>query len=200
MPISFDEKKKQCHIQTAHASYVMDILPGGWLRHLYWGARVECFDGASTIPGMDRSFSANPVCGNRDFSLDTTAQEFPAYGNTDFREPAICVLQADGSRITDFRYQSHCIAQGKRGIHGLPSIYAGESQAENLTIVLRDEKLHLDAVLTYSILEDSDAILRSVRMENHGIAAVRITHAMSACVDLGDVSDFALTHSHWSLC
>lgn len=190
MPISFDEKKKQFHIQTAHASYVMDILPGGWLRHLYWGARVERFDGASTIPGMDRSFAANPIRGNRDFSLDTTAQEYPAYGNTDFREPAICALQADGSRITDFRYRSHRITQGKRGLSGLPSIYVGESRAESLAIVLRDEKLALDAVLTYSILEDSDAILRSVRMENHGIAAVRITHAMSACVDFGDVSDW----------
>ena len=194
MSIIFDEKTQQFHLRTVHTSYVMDVLPGGWLRHLYWGARIERFDGARTIPPMDRSFAANPVCGNRDFSLDTTAQEYPSYGHTDFREPAIAIALADGSRITDFRYVGYEITQEKRGLLGLPAVYAGDSAAESLDITLRDETAGLDAILTYSLLADSDAIMRSVRIVNRSQSSVKITHAMSASVDLAGLADWEALH------
>ena len=51
--------------------------------------------------------------GNRKFSLEHLKLEYPVYGSSDYRYPAVEILQENGSRISDFTYVSYTIAAGK---------------------------------------------------------------------------------------
>lgn len=192
--ITFDREAHLFHIRTPHTSYIMDIVSGGWLRHLYWGARLEHWHGAAAMPMMDRSFAPNPADtpSDRRFSLDTLAQEYPAYGNSDMREPAVRVAQEDGSRITDLRYVSYDIVPEKKKLPGLPAVYADQTAAETLEITLRDAVTGLEVVLSYAVLADSDAIMRSVWFTNRGLRAVTLERALSACIDIGGLQGYEL--------
>ena len=192
--ITFDREARLFHIRTSHTSYIMDIVPGGWLRHLYWGERLEHWQGAATIPMMDRSFAPNPADtpSDRRVSLDTLAQEYPAYGNSDMREPAVGVVQPDGSRITDLRFADYHITAGKKALPGLPAVYAGDSDAETLEIELLDTVTGLRVFLSYAVLADSDAIMRSVRFVNGGRKTLTLERALSACIDIGGLQGYEL--------
>ena len=63
---------------------------------------------------------------DRTYSMDTLPQEFPCYGNGDFRSTAFAVENADGSMSCDLRYKSHEILDGKYNLEGLPAVYASD--------------------------------------------------------------------------
>ena len=46
--------------------------------------------------------------------------EYPVYGTSDYRNPAVEILQENGSRISEFKYISHEITDGKPELAGLP--------------------------------------------------------------------------------
>src|SRR5699024_9448855 len=116
-------------------------------------------------------------------------QEFPAYGNTDFRNPAIQLVCADGSRITDFRYDSHTITEGKPNLEGLPATYVEASdEAETLTITLKDETIGVSAHLQYTVYHALDVLTRSVQIENNGNDAVTLSKIASMNVDIRDTN------------
>ena len=192
MPIIYDETKRQFHIQAGNMSYCFDIVRDGWLRHSYWGRKIAALAGANEMPFMDRSFSANVYDDDRTFSLDTLAREYPAHGNTDFREPVIKISQEDGSVITDLRYKEHRIFAGKKKLTGLPAVYAVKNESTTLEIVLTDAKLNLEVVLSYSVIENLNVIMRSVRIVNHGQQKLVIKQAMSMACDLGNCADFEI--------
>ena len=45
--------------------------------------------------------------------------EYPVYGTSDYRNPAVEILQENGSRISEFKYISHEITDGKPELAGL---------------------------------------------------------------------------------
>ena len=47
--------------------------------------------------------------------------EYPVYGTSDYRNPAVEILQENGSRISEFKYISHEITDGKPELAGLPA-------------------------------------------------------------------------------
>ena len=72
---------------------------------------------------------------------------------------------------------------GQTGIAGLPSVYTEEGdEAETLIIKLHDELQNTDISLIYTVLEDFDAITRSVLIKNNG-DTMRLEKVMSATVD-----------------
>src|SRR5690554_3677503 len=97
MPIYYDESKKEFHLQAKNTSYMMQIVKEGYLAHVYWGKKVRNSRFPNSLRYRDRGFSANPNKDDRTFSLDTLPLEYPAYGNTDFRKPAIHVGSEDGA-------------------------------------------------------------------------------------------------------
>lgn len=112
--IKIDNNKLLFHLQGKETSYVMQVLDGGYLAHLYYGKRVNEYNGSNKIIYMDRGFAPNPTSEDRTFSLDTIPQEYQAFGNGDFRIPAYQVKLENGSRITDLRYVGHNLYQGKK--------------------------------------------------------------------------------------
>lgn len=192
--IVYDTLNRVFNLQGARSSYLIQILRDGYLVHLHWGGQVRSYHGGAAVRHADRAFSPNPYAEDRTFSLDTIPQEYPAYGHTDFRAPAIQLEWPDGSRITDFRYASHRIFAGKPALAGLPATYVeADAEAETLEITLRDTLYPVALVLSYTIFHGTDILARSVRITNDSDATVRILKAASLNVDFRD-DQFELLH------
>lgn len=169
MAILFESGKNIFTIHTDNSTYQMQVDKYGFLLHLYYGRRTEgTMDYLLTY--ADRGFSGNPydVGPDRTYSMDALPQEFPCQGNGDFRSPAISVKNGDGSYGCDLRYQGYEIKKGKYGIKGLPAVYADETEAETLEILLEDTVTKLQVVLLYGVLPECDVITRSARIINAG--------------------------------
>ncbi len=193
MPILYNDSTREFHLQTEKVSYIFSILENDQLGHLYYGKKLrhrESFDRLFHIGAAPNTACVNE--GDLVFSLDLIKQEYPAYGTTDFREPAYQVLQESGSRITDFVYQEHRVYPGKKKLEGLPATYAeNDEEATTLEISLMDEKTGVEIQLLYTVFEALNAITRSARFINHGESAVDLTRALSASIDLPG-SDFEM--------
>ncbi|MBU3160685.1 alpha-galactosidase [Clostridium frigoris] len=201
MNIIFEQDTKSFHLQTGNTSYIMQICNDGYLAHLYWGKRLrKAVYNELLSPKARDSFSPNPINGNTLLSLDTLPQEYPAYGNTDFRVPAYEVQLENGTTITDLRFVSYNISKGKTKLKGLPSTYVeNEGEALTLEIVMFDSLIGLKVVLSYSIFDEHDAITRSVRFVNEGNTNLKLLRALSMSVDFNkDEFDFMHLSGSWS--
>jgi len=185
MGIYIDSQQQLFHLQTKGSSYVFQILPSGYAAHLYYGKRLRASDLSWLLVSQERcSFSPNPVPEDRSISLDTLPQELPVYGTSDYRHPLLQARLEDGTTITEFKYVSHRMEQGKPGLAGLPAVYVErESEAETLVLNMQDLASGLHVELIYAVLEDYDAITRSMRIINDSGASIELLRALSASVD-----------------
>ncbi len=188
MGIVFNEKTGEFHLYNGSISYIMKILRNGQMGQLYFGRQVaKREDYGYLVENRYRPVSAYVFDNEYSFSLEHLKQEYPSYGTTDFRMPALEITQENGSKITDFKYVSHKIYKGKPGLKGLPATYVeSEDEADTLELTLRDELLGVDMTLLYTIFGHENAIARSARFENQGGETYQITRAMSLCLDLPD--------------
>ncbi|KGA97809.1 alpha-galactosidase [Alkalihalobacillus alcalophilus ATCC 27647 = CGMCC 1.3604] len=192
MAIIYDSNTQTFHLKSIKTSYVLQIMKGGYLAHLYWGKKVEVYQHSNEVRFRDRSFSPNPDPSEPFFSLDTLPQEYPAYGNTDFRVPAIQIQLENGSTVTNLKYNSHQIVKGKPALDGLPSTYVEKKhEAETLMITLLDELTGLYVILSYTTFEEMDVITRSSKLVNTGEEQLKILKVASVNVDFQE-SDFEL--------
>ena len=188
MGIMYNEKTGEFHLYNGSISYIMKILRNGQMGQLYFGKQVaKREDYEYLVENRYRPVSAYVFDDEYSFSLEHLKQEYPSYGTTDFRMPALEIVQENGSKITDFKYVSHKIYKGKPGLKGLPATYVeSEDEADTLELTLRDELLRVDMTLLYTIFGHENAIARSARFENRGGETYQITRAMSLCLDLPD--------------
>ncbi len=201
MPIYFKEKSQTFHLQNQSVSYIFKILRNGQLGHLYFGKRLtdrEHFDQLFT--SYPRPATAYVYEGEETFSLDLIPQEFPAFGTTDFREPAMHVYQEDGSRVTQFTYETHHIEKGKPMIPGLPATYTeGPEEATTLTVHLTDEHLDGRLKLSYTLYEGRPVITRHASISNLGRSVLSLQRFLSASVDFIDSEfDMVQLSGAWS--
>ncbi|EOD00898.1 alpha-galactosidase [Caldisalinibacter kiritimatiensis] len=193
MPVYFNEKTREFHLQNQEISYIIKVLKNNQLGHIYFGKRVKHRRSFQhLLRSKPRALTACVYEGDLDFSLDLTRQEYPSYGTTDFREPAFQIKQQNGSRITNFEYKTHKIYKGKPRLEGLPATYTEKNQeATTLEITLKDELINVELILLYTIFENYGAIARSVKFVNRGKEKLNVTRALSMCVDFMD-SDFEM--------
>lgn len=189
MAITFNSINKTFHLQAKDTSYVMRVFRDGYLAHLYFGKKVRNYNNSNKLQFLDRGFSPNPDPSDRTFSLDTLPQEYPAYGNTDFRTPAYQIQLENRSTVSDLRYKTHKIYKGKPKLNGLPATYVEtEDEAETLEIELEDDITKLKVILSYTVFEHFNAITRSVRFENQGSENIKILRALSMNIDFRDAN------------
>ena len=187
MAIMFDEQTHTFHLRAGACSYVLQVYKQRYLVHRHFGARLHRTSMARPLFMVDRSFSPNPEAGDPAFSLDTLPQEYPTYGMSDFRVPAIEVLAQDGSSVVDLRYETHRILSGKPPLPGLPATYIEqEAEADTLEIDLRDPLTHLQVTVRYTAFAEHSVIARSVTVKNEGTAPLRLARVLSAALDLPD--------------
>ncbi|WOD65189.1 alpha-galactosidase (plasmid) [Niallia taxi] len=198
MGIYYQASERTFHLKAKDTSYVIGILRDGYLVHYYWGKGIAKYNFANYLQYQDRGFSGNPYEHRNDrvFSLDTLPQEYPQYGNSDFRKPAYQIQLENGSTISDLRYISHKIFKGKPKLNGLPSTYVEkDNEAETLEITMEDSIIGLKVILCYTVFEHLNVITRSVRFDNKGNESVTLLSAQSVCVDFRN-ADFDFLHLH----
>ncbi len=194
MMIVYDSNLQQFSLQVGKASYVMALHKGSYLTTRYFGLRLHGDFLASPFVEVPRSFSPNPMADDERFSLDTLPQEYPVFGNSDFRLPALEVEFEDGSRLVDLHYDQHRIYEGKPKLHVLPSTYVEEEkQAQTLEIDLFDAVSQLRVTLRYTVFAGHSILVRSVLLHHEGDAPIRVSRVMSMAMDLS-LPDYQMLH------
>lgn len=188
MDIRFHETTKTFHLFNNRLSYILCVLENGHLGQLYCGKRIhDKEDFAYLVEKAPRPMSSYVYEGDRTFSLEHIRQEYPVYGSTDYRHPAVEILQENGSRISDFQYVSHTILAGKPKLLGLPATYTeADEEAATLCITLKDPVTEITLELLYTIFACDGILARSARFINEGTQPVHLLNAMSFSLDLPD--------------
>ena len=194
MAIIYEKDIKTFHLKTKNTSYVIKVLDTNHLSQLYWGKRIN-------TNNLDYLLEKNlwgSFLTNTDnigtFQLEATAQEYPAYGATDLRSPAIELQFEDGTTATDLRYEGYNIFKGKSPLKGLPATYVeNDNESETIEIYLTDKLKSIKVILTYTVFEEFDAITKSVKIINESHSKVNILRALSANVDFKE-DDFDFIH------
>lgn len=188
MPIFYNETEKTFHLECKNSSYILGVAYNRYLAHLYYGKKVEMLHPSRRIVSRELGFSPSPLefFYDRKVSLDTLPQEYPSFGYTDFRIPAIIVEQENGSRITDFRYNRYEIVDKKEEITGMPSIRSEDGETKTLKVYLKDEVTQIEVCLIYNVYGNRDVITRHVKVINKGKETVKLRKVVSCSFDLHD--------------
>jgi len=185
--ILFKEECRQFHLTNGEISYIFRVAEDGKLLQLYYGAAVPERDYSYLVELQHRPMTTYRKEGDLRYSLEHMRQEFPEYGTTDFRHPAICLRQKNGSRITDFVYVSHQIVDGKPALEGLPATYTEiQTEAKTLILTLRDALTEVEVQLFYTIFADWPVIARSSKVLNQGRETCYLESLTSLSLDLPD--------------
>ena len=189
MSIIFKESSREFHLYNDKISYIIKILKNGHPGHVYYGRRLgDREDFGYLVEYARRDMAPYPFEGESNFSLEHLRQEYPAYGSGDTRYPAFEIEREDGSRVVDFRYKSHKIFPGKKKLEGLPATYVEEDEeADTLELVLEDEALHTQIILSYTIYTRLPVITKNVRFVCNHPQGITLLNCMSGCLDLPDM-------------
>ncbi|EPB9403224.1 alpha-galactosidase [Clostridium perfringens] len=188
MPIIFHKELKEFHLYNKEISYIIHILPNGHVGNLYFGKKIDPYKTYNHLfEGIYRPLAAYVYEGDNKFSLQNTRQEYPTFGLSDFRKGAFLIKQENGSEISDFKYESHKIIEGKLKLKGLPQTYVeNKEDATTLEITLLDEVIKSKLKIYFTIFEDRAVITRSASFLNLSNKTINIEKAMSFNLDLPD--------------
>ncbi|WP_338780825.1 alpha-galactosidase [Metabacillus sp. FJAT-52054] len=195
MPIHINESSKQFHLTNGQISYIFHVMKNGELGHLYYGKALNHQEDFSHFQNSAVPTAASCHVEKDDpaFSLETVRQEYPGYGTTDFREPALSIRRESGSAIHRFEYADYAITDGKERIPGMPATFAEQGEAENLAITLLDRTAGLKLTLNYTLFEHLPVMARRTTIENIGTENVQLERVMSLSLDLND-RDYKMMH------
>jgi alpha-galactosidase len=169
-------------LELENSQYLMAISETGHLLHLYYGEKIK---GGNTVDmQLDYAFEqGRSTCydvTHKPFNLGTALLEVATFGKGDYREPSLHIELEDGSRVTDFIYDSHRIYEGKEPLEGLP---ATTGSNKTLEITLIDKINDIQLLLSYSLFEGIDVIARSLKVVNGTKQKIVLDRIMSMCID-----------------
>lgn len=182
--ITYNEETKTFKIDTKNTSCVFGIVDDfGYPVHYYYGKKLRS-DAVSYLSiCRKKELPSNNKRDKLSF-LDAEGFEYPTAGIGDFRPAALEIEDEGGHNALELSYASHKIFAGKKKLPGLPATFG--DNAETLELTLEDRLLRTEVILSYSVFEDSDAIVRSVRVKNLGESPIKIRKIMSLSVDTDD--------------
>ncbi len=198
MGIAYFEAERIFRLDTKHTSYVIGIVDKeGFVGHVYYGKRLKEADLSYLMRIAEGPRTPETNGRDRLSFYDTFPQEYPTHGIGDFRESAVRIEDANGHSAMKLTYAGHEIKKGKQPLAGLPATWGENS--ETLELTLKDEVLDIQVVLSYSIFEDVDAVIRSARIVNCSKETVYLTKAMSASFDMDNHDyDKIVLHGSWA--
>jgi alpha-galactosidase len=169
------------HLQGRNISYIMAVDSFGNLIHIHYGRKLhdKDYDKTNTKYVDWAAYDENNI------TLENTQQEYPSYGHTDLRNPAYTVKNVDGNSISQLKYKDYTIKENYiPEIEGMPSLFIGNKSAQILEITLEDKISGVEVVLSYSVFDDYDVILRNTRIHNISDSTIEIDSAYSANLDI----------------
>lgn len=196
MAAIYDKERKLIILHTEDTTYQIGIGTYGHLYHLYYGKRAKG-DFHYLLTRCDRGFSGNPYeAGNdRTISMDSLPQEYPCYGNGDFRSPCFEMKDAAGVYGCDLRFADCTIRKGKYNLPKLPAVYGEEEEAQTVEILLRDENAGVEVTLYYGVFAQLNVITRAVKVQNIGSTTITLTKVCSGGMDFL-TGNFEVLHFH----
>ena len=179
-------------LETNHTTYCFQATPEGFLQHLYYGRRLDLSAGWKALIPQVRHMPGNSTGWAGGVSLEDMALETSAPGLGDLRESMVTVRTAAGDLLTDFRFESAELLEGKPALEGLPSACPGDAACQSLRLVLAEKGGALRLELLYTTFDSCDVITRSARLVNLGRQPVTVLRLLSNQVDLLE-QDYCMT-------
>ena len=190
--IQFDKENKIFYLHTKKTTYAMGVYQDKILLHAYWGKRLNHPLHSDYVEEL-RYRPLAPVDA-APYSTDMLPLEYSTFGSADLRYPALETEYSDGAYYTRLEYVDYEIVEGKPALEGLPATYCEKGdKVETLIIHLADSLRDLHVYLSYSVLEDLDAIARSAKIVNRG-DKMEVGRALSASVDFMGVDNSDIIH------
>lgn len=194
MGIYFDEESRLFFIETKSTTMCLAVTDTeGFLNNVYYGAKIQRDNLRYLLRTGVGPFVPSVNERDRGSYLDCARMEFPSSGVGDYRPSVVTIEDSAGHDSSQFLYESHRIYKGKENLYAMlsegrdvrmPATFEGKGKAETLEITLSDDVLGIKALLSYSVFDDSDAILKSVKLVNDSDSTVIIEKLLSSCLDL----------------
>ena len=198
MAIYFEKETKTFFLEGKNISYIFGINFTGFPEHYYFGERIGRDElsytyeanigdsGEAAIPGEIHA-------GGKSYNVYRS--EFSFYGNGEFRECSFQMMFKNGSRLNDFRYETHEILAEKPALAGLPSMRGGET----LKLTLKDMNSEMRVHLFYTVYDDAAVVARHMEVENRTGEPVKILRAYSFALDVyGNNHDLLTIENAWA--
>ena len=182
MPITYDPQHRLFKLDTNLSTYAFMVYEENYLVHLYYGAKIPDTD-LSYLMYRSWFSSQNPYNPNIEdprFSPDITPMEYATNGAGDYRIAALSARNSNGDSVTDVRYVSHKIYDGKPSLPGLPATFDREGKAQTLEVETLDAVTGLKATLLYTVFEDYPVLAKSVRLDTPCSTACRASSPSGA--------------------
>jgi alpha-galactosidase len=182
-------------LSNTHFAYVFRVSPEGILEHLHYGGPLSdplkvpqhtCRMNRHVVP----TFKGMPY-----YSLSDTPQEYPSFGTSDHRFPAVHAQNADGNTVFSLLYETHEIVEAKPKLDDLPSSRGGGSQT--LIITLQDRLQGLRVKLSFTIWDDYGVLARSAEFENLSERDIDLQHVFSSALNL-PAGEYEIQHFYGS--
>ncbi|MEM7360516.1 MAG: alpha-galactosidase [Pseudomonadota bacterium] len=162
-------------------SYLFRVSPEGLLEHLHFGGRVSA-DALAAEPRRPFRSTTLEYQGVKNLSLSDTPQEYPLFGTSDMRHPAMHLVNAQGNSTNTLTYHGHRVVEDKPALDGLPSARGGN--CATLLVELVDTISEIRVELRYTVYSDFDVIARSALIRNEGSADIELNAFLSSSLDL----------------
>ena len=188
---------KSFSLTNSYFSYVFRVTEEGLLEHIYYGAPIKK---ATELKSHHLRTQREATVNYEGFpylNLSDLPQEYPSFGTSDYRFPALHGRNSDGNTVFSLHYKKYRIVKEKPILKKLPSARGGQS--ETLIVTLVDPLHKLEVELFYTIYEDYGVLVRSAKFKNKGKKEIQLQHAFSSALDLPP-DDYEILHLHgtWS--
>ena len=169
-------------LETKNTSYVFAVTESGHPEHLYYGGKIPLESAADCeVFREKREFElGNSIVYSKEHPkvlLEDMCLEMSSQGHGDVREPFLELVYPDGSRSSDFLYDSYKIDGEDLGFKTLPTAYYPDGNGERLCVILRDRELTLE--LYYRVFANCDVITRSAKLINGGDDSIELERLLS---------------------
>lgn len=187
--IIYNENSKHFHLSGKNFSYLMSVLPTGHFSHIYYGKLIsDPSDISVLVSKFNIEVGSQVIYDQKDrtFNLNLALLELSTYGKGDFRDPMFHFRLPDGSRITDFTYESHQITDGKPSFESMPESFGSNESCQTLKVTLKDNMGNIQIDLYYSVFEQIDVLTRRAVITNLNQEKIMIEKALSVQVDFDE--------------
>lgn len=186
-------------LNTENTTYQFCIGENQLPMHLFYGKKVNCPTSEEQAEYIAKSRKhkyvhdfGTAVNYNKDSSLtlEDVPLEISSIGKGDFREAAIIVVYADGSRTSDFIYDSYEVfdspeLNNQDSLSSLPfAMWEDGDQVSQLVIHLKEKYKNVRLDLIYTVFENCDVITRRTVLINDDESELKIKRIMSLQLDI----------------
>ncbi|HVZ80251.1 MAG TPA: alpha-galactosidase [bacterium] len=179
--IRHDPRSRTFQLEGQGFSYLLGVSPRKDLHHLHWGVPLSPKAKRALLSDWEKRALEDEHHISREFQR----REFPDFGHNDLRTPAFLLEHTDGTRVSEFLYDSFKVLPGKPDFGPGPASRSKTGdQAQTLKIVLVDQLQKLELDLYYTFYPSYGLLVRRTILRNQGRKPVDILKLASASLDL----------------